>query len=92
MIVSLQGVDSGQGPTPFVGFVIWAEVLDDSENESTNSTKPVNSLSYGAFQAYDAQTKTLEACTPAVDNATAHPKTEVQVRSYFEKYEILKYV
>ncbi|CAH0717275.1 unnamed protein product, partial [Brenthis ino] len=77
--VSLQGVDSGQGATPFVGFVIWAEVVEDSENESINSTKTANSLSYGTFQAYDAQTKTLEACNPAVDNTTAHPKTEVQV-------------
>ncbi|XP_026491257.2 spondin-1-like isoform X2 [Vanessa tameamea] len=79
--VSLQGVDSGKGPTPFVGFMIWAEVVEDSQNDSTNGTNSskVNSLSFGAFQAFDAQTKSFEECNPAVDNATAHPKTEVQV-------------
>ncbi|XP_045459858.1 spondin-1-like [Melitaea cinxia] len=77
--VSLQGVDSGQGPTPFVGFVIWAEVVGDSQNDSKNGTINTNTLAYGAFQAYDAQTKHLEECKPAVNNATAHSKTEVQV-------------
>lgn len=77
--MSLQGVDSGQGPTPFVGFVIWAEVVGDSQNDSKNGTINTNTLAYGAFQAYDAQTKHLEECKPAVNNATAHSKTEVQV-------------
>ncbi|OWR53357.1 f-spondin [Danaus plexippus plexippus] len=75
--VSLQGVDSGQGPTPFVGFLIWAE-LDDPGNESNDDT-PRGPPALGALQAYDTQTKLYEPCKPAVDNATSHPKTEVQV-------------
>lgn len=75
--MSLQGVDSGQGPTPFVGFLIWAE-LDDPGNESNDDT-PRGPPALGALQAYDTQTKLYEPCKPAVDNATSHPKTEVQV-------------
>ncbi|CAG9563579.1 unnamed protein product [Danaus chrysippus] len=75
--VSLQGVDSGQGPTPFVGFLIWAE-LDDAGNESDDDILK-GPPSLGALQAYDTQTKLYEPCKPAVDNATSHPKTEVQV-------------
>ncbi|XP_045763789.1 spondin-1-like isoform X3 [Maniola jurtina] len=78
-IVSVQGVDSGQGPTPFGSFAIWSEIVEDPENENINSTKTSNSHSLGTFQAYDAQTKPHETCKSAVDNATAHPKTEVQV-------------
>ncbi|XP_069355294.1 spondin-1-like isoform X3 [Maniola hyperantus] len=78
-IVSVQGVDSGQGPTPFGSFAIWSETIEDTENEKTNSTKTSNSHSLGTFQAYDAQTKPHETCKSAVDNATAHLKTEVQV-------------
>lgn len=77
-LVSLQGVDSGQGPTPFVGFTIWAE-LDEEAKDSTNSSNSTGSLVLGGFQAYDAQTKPYEFCKPAVGNATAHPKTEIQV-------------
>ncbi|CAH2268209.1 jg8215 [Pararge aegeria aegeria] len=77
--VSVQGVDSGQGPTPFGSFAIWSEVVEETENEKTNSTKIINSHSFGTFQAYDAQTKSHETCKSAVENATAHPKTEVQV-------------
>ncbi|XP_026746917.1 spondin-1-like isoform X2 [Trichoplusia ni] len=79
--VSLQGIDSGQGPTPFIGFSIWVEIkseqskTDKVETQSTEATK----LPLGTFQAYDAQAKIHEMCSPAVDNATAHPKTEVQV-------------
>ncbi|XP_022829704.1 spondin-1-like isoform X2 [Spodoptera litura] len=81
--VSLQGIDSGQGPTPFIGFTIWVEVksdqpkIDKATNQS-NETKAAN-LTLGTFQAYDAQAKIVEVCSPSVDNATAHPKTEVQV-------------
>ncbi|XP_041972855.1 spondin-1-like [Aricia agestis] len=73
--VSLQGIDSGQGPTPFIGFVIWAEL----EEENENKTESPNLHQLGAFQAYDAQAKLYEACEPAVTNATSHPKTEIQV-------------
>ncbi|XP_045527029.1 spondin-1-like [Pieris brassicae] len=76
--VSLQGVDSGQGPAPFIGFIIWAE-LDHNLNTSSNTTNVTVSGSPGTFQAYDAQTKPHELCKPAVDNATSHPKTEIQV-------------
>ncbi|CAG4940448.1 unnamed protein product [Colias eurytheme] len=77
--VSLQGVDGGQGPTPFIGFIIWAE-LDHGFNSSANTTNiTISNESPGIFQAYDAQTKPHESCMPAVDNATAHPKTEIQV-------------
>ncbi|KAJ0179252.1 hypothetical protein K1T71_004964 [Dendrolimus kikuchii] len=80
--VSLQGIDSGQGPTPFIGFTIWAETFKDfAQNENNEDLQPTSPSkpSLGTFQAYDAQTKLVEFCTPAVDNATAHPKTEVQV-------------
>lgn len=77
--MSVQGVDSGQGPTPFGSFAIWSEIVEDTDNEKTNITKRPNSHSLGTFQAYDAQTKTHDTCKSAVDNATAHPKTEVQV-------------
>ncbi|XP_073963335.1 spondin-1-like [Choristoneura fumiferana] len=77
--VSLQGVDSGKGLTPFIGFTIWVEVEEDqTAPEATKPTQFINQ-SLGGFQAYDAQTKLHEFCVPAVDNATAHPKTEIQV-------------
>lgn len=88
VIVSLQGIDSGQGPTPFIGFSIWVEIkseqskTDKAETQSTEATK----LPLGTFQAYDAQAKIHEICSPAVDNATAHPKTEVQVKSNFNLF------
>ncbi|KAJ2950723.1 hypothetical protein O0L34_g8985 [Tuta absoluta] len=75
--VSLQGVDSGEGPTPFLGFTIWVE-LEATDVETELAQAHVNQ-SLGIFQAYDAQTKLHEYCKPAVDNATAHPKTEIQV-------------
>ncbi|KAL0839460.1 hypothetical protein ABMA28_016170 [Loxostege sticticalis] len=76
--VSLQGVDSGQGPTPFVGFTIWAELDEEPRDDGTDNAT-ANQMQLGTFQAYDAQTKPHETCKPAVDNATAHPKTEIQV-------------
>ncbi|CAH2063434.1 unnamed protein product, partial [Iphiclides podalirius] len=80
--VSLQGVNSGEGATPFTGFTIWAEVYDQQEDiddkENKDSSKPRNQ-SLGVFQAYDTQTKLRDDCKPAVANATAHPKTDVQV-------------
>lgn len=80
--VSLQGVDSGQGPTPFSGFTIWAEISRDasktSKIEDSKSTATPD-LPLGTFQAYDAQTKIHQICAPAADNATGHPKTEIQV-------------
>ncbi|XP_063823751.1 spondin-1-like [Ostrinia nubilalis] len=77
--VSLQGVDSGQGSTPFVGFMIWAELDEEQKNESLDNLTTNQQQHLGSFQAYDAQTKPHESCKPAVDNATAHPKTEIQV-------------
>ncbi|XP_072941513.1 spondin-1-like [Epargyreus clarus] len=79
--VSLQSVDSGQGPTPFVGFTIWAEVVQEVPlNDSVEERKlSENNQSLGTFQAYDSQAKPHEVCIPAVNNATSHPKTEVQV-------------
>lgn len=83
--VSLQGVDKGEGPTPFSGFTIWAErALSPLEAETTAAlgvTKlpPVTNISLGTFQTYDAQSKMHNACKPAVTNATAHSKTEIQV-------------
>ncbi|XP_028177243.1 spondin-1-like isoform X2 [Ostrinia furnacalis] len=77
--VSLQGVDSGQGSTPFVGFMIWAELDEEQKNESLDNLTTNQPQHLGSFQAYDAQTKPHESCKPAVDNATAHPKTEIQV-------------
>ncbi|XP_004928080.2 spondin-1 [Bombyx mori] len=81
--VTLRGANSGQGPYPFTGFKIWAEVASDFSKDETEqgdlraTADPHQPL--GVFQAYDAQTKLHESCAPAVDNATAHPKTEVQV-------------
>ncbi|XP_060800707.1 spondin-1 [Amyelois transitella] len=78
--VSLQGVDVGHGPTPFVGFTIWAEPDEELTPESNVSTaKTPVPQALGGFQAYDAQTMQFEGCQPAVSNATAHPKTEIQV-------------
>ncbi|XP_037297171.1 LOW QUALITY PROTEIN: spondin-1 [Manduca sexta] len=81
--VSLHGVDSGQGATPFIGFAIWAELSadfgKDGSDENGKTTVAPKLPTLGVFQAYDAQTKIHESCAPAVDNATAHPKTEVQI-------------
>ncbi|KAJ8724934.1 hypothetical protein PYW07_015892 [Mythimna separata] len=81
--VSLQGIDSGQGPTPFIGFNIWVEIKLDQPKTDKGGSQPnvteASNLTLGTFQAYDAQAKIQEVCSPAVDNATAHPKTEVQV-------------
>lgn len=80
--VSLQGANSGQGPTPFIGFTIWAEleeVTPEADKEAAVASSPSN-RSLGAFQAYDAQAKLHEFCKPAVENTTSHSKTEVQVR------------
>ncbi|KAJ8726909.1 hypothetical protein PYW08_015306 [Mythimna loreyi] len=81
--VSLQGIDSGQGPTPFIGFSIWVEIKLDQPKTDKSGSQPnvteASNLTLGTFQAYDAQAKIKEVCSPAVDNATAHPKTEVQV-------------
>ncbi|CAB3225007.1 unnamed protein product [Arctia plantaginis] len=79
--VTLQGVDSGQGPTPFIGFTIWVEVYSDTAKGENINNQPIEAenTSLGSFQAYDAQAKIHEQCSPAVDNATSHPKTEVQV-------------
>lgn len=94
-IVSLQGIDSGQGPTPFIGFKIWVEVKpDQSKNDKSGNTQNVteaSNLTLGTFQAYDAQAKIQEVCSPAVDNATAHPKTEVQVIKYSQVWYVTKY-
>lgn len=65
--------------------MIWVEVKSDQPkidkgNNQSNETKAAN-LTLGTFQAYDAQAKIVEVCSPSVDNATAHPKTEVQVSS-----------
>lgn len=85
VLVTLRGANSGQGPYPFTGFKIWAEVASDFSKDETEqgdlraTADPHQPL--GVFQAYDAQTKLHESCAPAVDNATAHPKTEVQVSS-----------
>lgn len=79
ILVSLQGVDSGQGPTPFVGFTIWAEIEEEPIKDDSGTNSSANHV-LGVFQAYDAQTKPHEVCKPAVGNATAHPKTEIQVR------------
>lgn len=79
--VSLQGVDSEQGPTPFIGFTIWAE-LEEVTTETDKVATVKSSLSnhsLGAFQAYDAHAKLHELCKPGVENATAHSKTEIQV-------------
>ncbi|RVE48406.1 hypothetical protein evm_006967, partial [Chilo suppressalis] len=76
--VSLQGVDSGQGPTPFVGFTIWAEKDEESVKIDVVNSSAINQ-SLGAFQSYDAQTKPHDFCMPAVDNATGHPKTDIQI-------------
>ncbi|XP_052751593.1 spondin-1-like isoform X2 [Galleria mellonella] len=79
--VSLQGLDSGQGPTPFIGFTIWVEIDEFVKTETSDEDNPNKSLNLplGGFQSYDAQTKQHEVCRPAVNNATAHPKTEIQV-------------
>uniref|UniRef100_A0A2A4JGL1 Spondin-1 n=1 Tax=Heliothis virescens TaxID=7102 RepID=A0A2A4JGL1_HELVI len=81
--VSLQGVDSGQGPTPFIGFTIWVEIKPDQakteKGSNPQNVTEASNLTLGTFQAYDAQAKIHEVCPLAVDNATAHPKTEVQV-------------
>ncbi|XP_075972782.1 spondin-1-like isoform X2 [Anticarsia gemmatalis] len=79
--VTLQGIDSGQGPTPFIGFTIWVEYRSEPVKADKVDNPPVEpqNKSLGTFQAYDAQAKIHEHCIPAVDNATAHPKTEVQV-------------
>lgn len=79
--VSLQGVDSGQGSTPFIGFTIWAEleeVTTDADKVAAVTT-PLSNQSLGSFQAYDAHAKLHEFCKPGVENATAHSKTEIQV-------------
>ncbi|XP_049865204.1 spondin-1-like [Pectinophora gossypiella] len=75
--VSLQGVDSGQGPSPFIGFKMWAE-LEEVSDDIDPPSSPANQ-SLGTFQTYDAHAKLQELCKPAVENATAHPKTEIQV-------------
>lgn len=76
-------MDSGQGPTPFSGFTIWAEISRDASKitkvEDTKSTA-IPDVELGSFQAYDAQTKIHQICSPAADNATGHPKTEIQVK------------
>lgn len=79
--VSLQGVDSGQGPTPFIGFTIWAELEEvTTETDKIAAVKAsLSNQSLGAFQAYDAHAKLHEICKPGVENATAHSKTEIQV-------------
>ncbi|KAM3968302.1 spondin-1 [Aphomia sociella] len=80
--VSLQGLDSGQGPTPFIGFTIWVENDKEFVKTSTDEAESSNislNLPLGGFQVYDAQTKSHDVCRPAVNNATAHPKTEIQV-------------
>ncbi|XP_068627993.1 spondin-1-like [Battus philenor] len=78
--VSLQGVDSGEGATPFTGFTIWAELYEQNEQkQDITDIHKLRNQTRGAFQAYDAQTKLYEECKPAVGNATAHPKTEIQV-------------
>lgn len=87
--MSLQGVDSGKGLTPFIGFTIWVEVEDQTALEATKPTQD-NNQSLGGFQAYDAQTKLHDFCVPAVNNATAHPKTEIQVGS--SKIPLLNYL
>lgn len=81
LAVSLQGVDSGQGPTPFIGFTIWAEleeVTTEADKVATVTTS-LSNHSLGTFQAYDAHAKLHEFCKPGVENATAHSKTEIQV-------------
>lgn len=57
---------------------------DFAKNGKDENEQPISppKWSLGTFQAYDAQTKLVEFCTPAVDNATAHPKTEIQVCYY----------
>lgn len=88
--VSLQGVDSGQGPTPFIGFTIWAE-LEEVTTEADKVPTVTTSLSnhsLGTFQAYDAHAKLHEFCKPGVENATAHSKTEIQV-SFFCDIQLL---
>ncbi|CAD0198913.1 unnamed protein product [Chrysodeixis includens] len=79
------GIDSGQGPTPFIGFSIWVEIKSEQSKTEKSESQPteVPKLPLGTFQAYDAQAKIHEVCTPAVDNATAHPKTEVQEFSVY---------
>ncbi|XP_026326573.1 spondin-1-like [Hyposmocoma kahamanoa] len=79
--VSLQGVDSGQGPTPFIGFTIWAELeeVTTEVDKVAAITTPLSNQSLGTFQAYDAHAKLHEFCKPGVENATAHSKTEIQV-------------
>ncbi|XP_013174900.1 PREDICTED: spondin-1-like [Papilio xuthus] len=80
--VSLHGVDSGEGPTPFTAFTIWAEIYkqhNENDSKAINDTVNTTNQSLGVFQAYDAQTKLYEDCKPAIGNATAHPKTEIQV-------------
>ncbi|XP_053599585.1 spondin-1-like isoform X2 [Plodia interpunctella] len=78
--VSLQGVDVGRGLTPFVGFTIWAETDEEPQTATEISTvKTPAGPALGGFQSYDAQTKSFEGCQPAVTNATAHPKTDIQV-------------
>ncbi|XP_061706106.1 spondin-1-like [Cydia pomonella] len=79
--VSLLGVDSGTGLAPFIGFTMWLELDEDKGSDVTQSPTQAttNHSLLGSFQAYDAQTKQHALCFPAVDNATAHPKTEIQV-------------
>lgn len=79
--VSLQGVDSGQGPTPFIGFTIWAELeaVTAEADKGAVATTSLSNKSLGAFQTYDAHAKLHEFCKPGVENATAHSKTEIQV-------------
>lgn len=67
--VILQGVNIGEGPSPFTGFYIWIEA----------STKSNSNLALGSFQAYDVQVALYDKCQPAVVNSTAHYKTEIQV-------------
>ncbi|CAG9791884.1 unnamed protein product [Diatraea saccharalis] len=57
--VSLQGVDSGQGPTPFVGFTIWAEVDEEAANIDNINPQGVNQ-SLGII--WSAPQETSEAC------------------------------
>ncbi|CAG9090129.1 unnamed protein product [Plutella xylostella] len=76
--VTLQGVDTGEGPTPFIGFTIWAE-MDTEQADDKKEPDLSTNKSLGHFQAYDAQTKEHDYCIPAVTNATSHPKIEVQV-------------